>query len=304
MLRCLLQRSFNPMSLNHVTGAFVPCSAHAAPRNTPLRQGPDSIVAQPKFIIVDPDFARQRDLACALAGLGLSHSAADPREIAELWPARCQIFVHDEGDRLGELHAWLERGGMRFPLIPYSSAPSIERVVEALHSYGAVGYLDWPCAHDRLCRTLALGADKAEEIFRRNEAYARSRALVEVLTPREQEVLAGIFNGCTGKEIARDLGLSPRTVETYRANIFTKLDVRNAVEAVRLLAEKLPELDAEDLRYTRLAGVEGGGLKAHAPTSARHQVNHFSGAWRPRSPPFQNLDFEMYIFPASQSRAR
>lgn len=88
MLRCLLQRSFNPMSLNHVTGAFVPCSAHAAPRNTPLRQGPDSIVAQPKFIIVDPDFARQRDLACALAGLGLSHSAADPREIAELWPAR------------------------------------------------------------------------------------------------------------------------------------------------------------------------------------------------------------------------
>ena len=105
--------------------------------------------------------------------------------------------------------------------------------------------------------TLALGADKAEEIFRRNQAYARSRALVEVLTPREQEVLAGIFNGCTGKEIARDLGLSPRTVETYRANIFTKLDVRNAVEAVRLLAEKLPELDAEDLRYTRLAGVEG-----------------------------------------------
>ena len=257
MLRCLLQRSFNPMSLNHVTGAFVPCSAHAAPRNTPLRQGPDSIVAQPKFIIVDPDFARQRDLACALAGLGLSHSAADPREIAELWPARCQIFVHDEGDRLGELHAWLERGGMRFPLIPFSSAPSIERVVEALHTYGAVGYLDWPCAHDRLCRTLALGADKAEEIFRRNQAYARSRALVEVLTPREQEVLAGIFNGCTGKEIARDLGLSPRTVETYRANIFTKLDVRNAVEAVRLLAEKLPELDAEDLRYSRLAGVEG-----------------------------------------------
>ena len=169
----------------------------------------------------------------------------------------CQIFVHDEGDRLGELHAWLERGGMRFPLIPYSSAPSIERVVEALHTYGAVGYLDWPCAHDRLCRTLALGAGKAEEIFRRNQAYARSRALVEVLTPREQEVLAGIFNGCTGKEIARDLGLSPRTVETYRANIFTKLDVRNAVEAVRLLAEKLPELDAEDLRYARLAGVEG-----------------------------------------------
>ena len=78
-----------------------------------------------------------------------------------------------------------------------------------------------------------------------------------MLTPREQEVLAGIFNGCTGKEIARDLGLSPRTVETYRANIFTKLDVRSAVEAVRLLAEKLPELDAEDLRYARLAGVEG-----------------------------------------------
>ena len=218
--------------------------------------GGDGIAAHPKFVIIDNDFHRQRAFARALSGLGLAQSAADPDHLSGTWPARCHFFVFDEGDRLDEVESWLQRGGLRFPLIPYSTGPSLERVVEVMHR-GAVGYLDWPCGHDDLRRMLALSADKAEEIFRRNEAYARSRALVDVLTVREREVLVGIFNGCTCKEIAEDLGISPRTVETYRANIFTKLDVRNAVEAVRLLAAELPELHLEHLSYARLAGVEG-----------------------------------------------
>jgi FixJ family two-component response regulator len=55
----------------------------------------------------------------------------------------------------------------------------------------------------------------------------------EPLTSREREVLARIAVGATNKETARQLGLSARTVEGYRASIMRKLGVRNAAELLR-----------------------------------------------------------------------
>ncbi len=52
------------------------------------------------------------------------------------------------------------------------------------------------------------------------------------LTARERDVVAGLARGATSKEIARDLGLSPRSVEDVRARLMRKLGVRNATELV------------------------------------------------------------------------
>jgi DNA-binding CsgD family transcriptional regulator len=57
----------------------------------------------------------------------------------------------------------------------------------------------------------------------------------KLLTPREKIVLAQIVKGASSKEAARTLKISPRTVEFHRANIMQKLDVRNAIELVRLV---------------------------------------------------------------------
>ena len=54
------------------------------------------------------------------------------------------------------------------------------------------------------------------------------------LTAREREVLDGLAKGFPNKTIAYDLGISPRTVEVYRANVMTKLDVRSFSEALRI----------------------------------------------------------------------
>ena len=54
------------------------------------------------------------------------------------------------------------------------------------------------------------------------------------LTAREQDVLAGLVRGHPNKTIAYDLGISPRTVEVHRANVMTKLEVRNLSEALRI----------------------------------------------------------------------
>jgi two-component system, LuxR family, response regulator FixJ len=56
----------------------------------------------------------------------------------------------------------------------------------------------------------------------------------ERLTPREREVLDQIVAGCSNKEVGRRLKISPRTVETHRASLMTKLGARNAADLVRI----------------------------------------------------------------------
>jgi len=50
------------------------------------------------------------------------------------------------------------------------------------------------------------------------------------LTPREKQVVMRLAHGQTSKEIARELGLSPRTIDDYRARLLRKFDVRNIAE--------------------------------------------------------------------------
>ena len=57
----------------------------------------------------------------------------------------------------------------------------------------------------------------------------------ELLTERERGVLAQMVTGASSKEIARELGVSPRTVDFHRANILLKLGARNTADAIRMV---------------------------------------------------------------------
>lgn len=59
------------------------------------------------------------------------------------------------------------------------------------------------------------------------------------LSAREHEVLARIVRGLSNKEIAREFDLSPRTVETYRANVFAKLEAESLAQLIRQYATLL-----------------------------------------------------------------
>ena len=66
------------------------------------------------------------------------------------------------------------------------------------------------------------------------ERAARGESpLPDELTPRESEVIKLIAEGLTSDEIARELTISPRTVERHRENILGKLGMRNRVELTR-----------------------------------------------------------------------
>lgn len=67
--------------------------------------------------------------------------------------------------------------------------------------------------------------------------YGPTNAGLELLTGREREVLLGIARGRTNKEIATELGISHRTVETHRESLMRKLQIRTVAELTRLALE-------------------------------------------------------------------
>jgi DNA-binding CsgD family transcriptional regulator len=97
-------------------------------------------------------------------------------------------------------------------------------------------------ARDRLAAGGALGllADLSHAYARRKMFEARAR--IGMLSPREREVLDWLAEGLSNKAIARELSISPRTVEIHRANMMEKLGAGHAADAVRLRMEaKLEE---------------------------------------------------------------
>ncbi|OWU85788.1 LuxR family transcriptional regulator [Oceanicola sp. 22II-s10i] len=90
----------------------------------------------------------------------------------------------------------------------------------------------------RWCRFRARTLTPAQPLDRLVMTFAplpRPAAPAVALTPRERDVISGLSRGETSKEIARKLGLSPRSVEDVRARLLRKFDVRNAAELLARL---------------------------------------------------------------------
>ena len=115
-------------------------------------------------------------------------------------------------------------------------------VVEALRA-GALGYVIKESSADDLVYAIRevmaghhyLSRPLSEQSISTYLEKARTGAqsTYETLTLREREVLKLIAEGYTSPEIAERLVLSPRTVETHRANIMRKLDLRSTADMVR-----------------------------------------------------------------------
>jgi len=122
-----------------------------------------------------------------------------------------------------------------------------EYVLEAVRA-GAQGYIrkdTSPAELRQAIRTVHRGeAFFSSPVARQLSAAVRQETLrgeqgekLERLTDRERQVLAGIAAGSTSKIIARQLGLSPRTVEAYRENLMRKLAIRTVAGLTRFAVE-------------------------------------------------------------------
>lgn len=132
--------------------------------------------------------------------------------------------------------------GVDQPIIMLTGHATVELCRRAFKS-GAAEFLEKPVNDELLLETLQNAVRTHVRSRERHQADRTARERYAQLSPREQEVLGLIVAGLTNKEIARALDLSPRTVETHRANLFTKLKTESLAQLIRQYALLVEQTD-------------------------------------------------------------
>lgn len=132
-----------------------------------------------------------------------------------------------------ELVARLAALNTRMPVIMITGHGDIPMAVEAMRS-GVVDFIEKPFSESRILDALkrALSAQVETPAMSVDQAEILQR--LETLSERERQVLDGVVGGHPNKVIARELGISPRTVEIYRAKLMTKMHADNLAALVRM----------------------------------------------------------------------
>jgi two-component system, LuxR family, response regulator FixJ len=128
----------------------------------------------------------------------------------------------------------LIREGYDIPVIFLTAHGEVPAAVRAIKA-GAVNFIEKPFnAEDFLDNV-----NQLIHLARRKHAHQTQEAALQkrcsALSKRENDVLHGVLNGLTSKELAQTLKLSPKTVDTHRKNIMKKLGVRTRSEMFRIL---------------------------------------------------------------------
>ena len=163
---------------------------------------------------------------------------SDAAELLAAPPQRGVVLARDdegEGSAIEVLEELAQQAAW-IPLVATSIDPRPGKVVEAIKQ-GALDYLRLPLRDDRLLTMVSRISEEADAYVRARRKVVEARNRIATLSPREREVLDWLAEGRSNKMIARELSISPRTVEIHRANMMNKLCASHAAEAVRLRIE-------------------------------------------------------------------
>lgn len=209
--------------------------------------------------------AEQARIAFALGHHAEVYSGLD--ELLERAPGEGIIVAaHDTvtGGTAGLIRR-LSEAGVSLPVVVTADSFTINDVVDAITD-GAMDCLVLPLGMNTLARRLQRVSAAAGPLveLRRRQIEARTR--LGQLSRREREVLECLVAGKANKVIARDLNISPRTVEIHRANMMTKLGAGHAAAAVRVWMDAKLEGQAGSMP----AGVSLLQPQTPAPISIAH----------------------------------
>jgi len=119
------------------------------------------------------------------------------------------------------------------PVIVITGHGDISLAVEAM-KIGAVDFLEKPFDGQQLLTAVRSALSREANTGKRKADLAEIQDKLAALSNRERQVLEGLVAGSANKNIAFDLGISPRTVEIYRANLMTKMAANSLSDLVRM----------------------------------------------------------------------
>ena len=125
--------------------------------------------------------------------------------------------------------------GVDQPVIMLTGHGTVEMCRRAFKS-GAAEFLEKPVNDEQLLEALQSAVRQHVKSRERNKNDRQAQERFAQLSEREREVLGLIVAGLTNKEIGRALDVSPRTVETHRANLFAKLEAESLAQLIRRYA--------------------------------------------------------------------
>ena len=186
--------------------------------------------------VVDDDEAVRQSLAFLLRTAQIEVKTYDSAATLLSDPPRTGCIITDV--RMPEISGIdllrrLRELGVALPVIVITGHGDVPLAVEAM-KLGAVDFLEKPFDDDALLAAVRSALSTEDANSKRLQEQSEIKEKLAGLSNRERQVLEGLVSGHANKTIAHDLGISPRTVEIYRANVMTKMNAASLSELVRL----------------------------------------------------------------------
>jgi len=199
----------------------------------------------PLIHLIDDDEAVRGSLALLISTVGLRVQGwSDPQQFLREFPRQdigaIVLDVRMPGiSGLTVLDALVAQG-VDQPVIMLTGHGTVDMCRRAFKA-GAAEFLEKPVDDEALLEALQNAVRQHVKSRERLGADRAARERYAQLSEREKEVAGLIVEGLTNKEIGRALSLSPRTVETHRANLFAKLQAESLAQLIRRYAALIDE---------------------------------------------------------------
>ena len=188
--------------------------------------------------VIDDDEAMRESLSFLLGAVGIEVQTYESAEaflkVAPTAKAGCVITdVRMPGLSGVELLRQLRDRQVSISVIMITGHGDVPLAVEAM-KIGAMDFLEKPFDDEALLASVRSALDQLDRDQKRQAERGDIEGRLATLSNRERDVLQGLVAGHANKQIAYDLGISPRTIEIYRANLMTKMQAASLSDLVRM----------------------------------------------------------------------
>jgi len=192
----------------------------------------------PIVFVIDDDASMRRALSYLLQSAGYkveTHSSAEEFLRREHYDGvGCIILdVRMPGLSGMDLQEKLMGSDYTMPIIFLTGHGELSMGVEAMKK-GAIDFLTKPCDDEQLLGAVHSAIEKDKQARGSYKEKQEIRGRIELLTPRENEILRYVISGMLNKQIALKLGIAEQTVKIHRGRIMEKLCAESVADLVRL----------------------------------------------------------------------